>query len=105
MLARLCRAGLLVELGPDHFLLPEAVSALAGLIRALAAEQAEGVIETARFRDRAGLGRKRAVEILEAFDRIGLTRRHGQERRLRDATGGRPAARWAARSPVRPEHR
>ena len=105
VLARLCRAGLLVELGPDHFLLPEAVSALAGLIRALAAEQAEGVIETARFRDRAGLGRKRAVEILEAFDRIGLTRRHGQERRLRDATGGRPAARWAARSPVRPEHR
>lgn len=28
-----------------------------------------------QFRDTTGLGRKRTIQVLEAFDRIGLTRR------------------------------
>lgn len=34
-----------------------------------------GVVSVAEFRDRLGIGRKRAIQILEALDRVGLTRR------------------------------
>jgi selenocysteine-specific elongation factor len=32
-------------------------------------------VSVVQFRDASGLGRKRAIQVLEAFDRIGLTRR------------------------------
>ena len=35
------------------------------------------------FRDATGLGRKRAIQILEHFDRVGSLRRVGDEHRLR----------------------
>ena len=34
-----------------------------------------GELRAAVFRDRTGLGRKRAIQVLEFFDRIGFTRR------------------------------
>ena len=34
-----------------------------------------GVVSVAEFRDRLAIGRKRAIQILEALDRVGLTRR------------------------------
>jgi len=37
----------------------------------------------AAFRDAVGLGRKRSIQILEYFDRIGLTRRFGDRRQVR----------------------
>ncbi|WP_254075245.1 SelB domain-containing protein, partial [Pseudomonas aeruginosa] len=40
----------------------------------------------AQFRDRLGIGRKRSIQILEHFDRIGLTRRIGNDRRLREGS-------------------
>ncbi|MGI0880198.1 SelB C-terminal domain-containing protein, partial [Pseudomonas aeruginosa] len=39
-----------------------------------------------QFRDRLGIGRKRSIQILEHFDRIGLTRRIGNDRRLREGS-------------------
>lgn len=41
------------------------------------------MIRAAAFRDRIGLGRKRSIQLLEHFDRIGLTRRFGNERKVR----------------------
>jgi selenocysteine-specific elongation factor len=41
------------------------------------------VIQVAAFRDAVGLGRKRSIQILEYFDRIGLTRRLGDKRQIR----------------------
>jgi len=41
------------------------------------------VIQVTDFRDAAGLGRKRSIQILEYFDRIGLTRRMGNKRQIR----------------------
>jgi len=54
-------------------------------LAAIAAELAAvaGGVQAARFRDATGLGRKRAVQILEFFDRIGYTRR--VQRRGQDA--------------------
>jgi selenocysteine-specific elongation factor len=42
-----------------------------------------GDIEAARYRDAIGLGRKRTIQILEFFDRVGYTRRKGDARLLR----------------------
>jgi selenocysteine-specific elongation factor len=50
----------------------------------------EGGVCAARFRDAVGLGRKRAIQILEFFDRVGYTRR------VRDAHVLRPDSPWQA---------
>src|SRR5471032_2013661 len=42
-----------------------------------------GAVTTAAFRDASGLGRKRAVQVLEFFDRVGYTRRVGNAHLLR----------------------
>ena len=57
----------------DLFLHRDRMRALAELASDIAAR--EDGIEAARFRDATGLGRKRAIQILEHFDRTGLTRR------------------------------
>ncbi|MNP77995.1 Selenocysteine-specific elongation factor [compost metagenome] len=41
------------------------------------------VIQVSAFRDAVGLGRKRSIQILEYFDRLGLTRRFGDRRHIR----------------------
>jgi selenocysteine-specific elongation factor len=41
------------------------------------------IVQVAAFRDMLGIGRKRSVQILEYFDRIGLTRRVGDQRHIR----------------------
>ncbi|WP_150298790.1 selenocysteine-specific translation elongation factor [Pseudomonas profundi] len=81
LLRKLARLGQLQQVVKDLFY-PE------GTLRSLAAAAMElarrnGVIATADFRDRIGLGRKRSIQLLEHFDRIGLTRRVGDLRRIR----------------------
>ena len=46
----------------------------------------EGPVVWALFRDATGLGRKRAIQILEFFDRIGFLRRVGDTHLLRPGT-------------------
>lgn len=43
-----------------------------------------GGANAADFRDRLGVGRKLAIQVLEFFDRSGFTRRKGNEHPLRD---------------------
>ena len=40
-------------------------------------------VQVTVFRDALGIGRKRSIQVLEYFDRIGLTRRLGDQRRIR----------------------
>ena len=54
---------------------------LADVARELSREHE--VIEAARYRDAVGLGRKRTIQILEFFDRVGYTRRTRDARVLR----------------------
>ncbi|MFZ9335675.1 MAG: SelB C-terminal domain-containing protein, partial [Burkholderiaceae bacterium] len=61
-----------------------AVRELAGLARGIEARQCQ--ILAAAFRDATGLGRKRAIQILEFFDRIGFLRRVGDTHLLRPGT-------------------
>ena len=55
---------------------------LVGIARDVGA-QAAGEVTAAAFRDATGLGRKRAIQILEYFDRVGLLRRVGDVHRVR----------------------
>ncbi|MDH5509899.1 MAG: selenocysteine-specific translation elongation factor [Nitrospinota bacterium] len=76
----LVRSGDLVSLAPDHTVCREALEqAKEALVREL---DAAGSVETGRFRDILGIGRKAAIDILEHFDRTGLTRRVENKRVL-----------------------
>jgi selenocysteine-specific elongation factor len=57
----------------DLFYARERIAELAGIVDTCAREH--GGVSAAGFRDSVGLGRKRAVQILEFFDRVGYTRR------------------------------
>jgi selenocysteine-specific elongation factor len=60
------------------------VQQLASMARGIG--QREGGITAASFRDATGLGRKRAIQILEFFDRIGYLHRVGDAHLLRTGT-------------------
>ena len=81
-LARLARRGELHQVVKDLYYPPPTMQRLATLARE-AGDANGGTVLAAQFRDATGLGRKRAIQILEYFDRIGLTRRVGDEHRLR----------------------
>lgn len=81
-LARLARQGDLHQTVKDLYYPPATMARLAAIARAVGAAHGGDVL-AAQFRDATGLGRKRAIQILEYFDRIGLTRRVGDLHRLR----------------------
>jgi selenocysteine-specific elongation factor len=59
----------------------DCVRTLARTVKGLVEEH--GAMEATRFRDAVGIGRKRAIQILEFFDRVGYTRRTRDARVLR----------------------
>jgi selenocysteine-specific elongation factor len=71
--------GRLLQISKNRFLLPEGVSELEAALRMLAAEAQEG-FDARAFRDAAAIGRNTAIDVLEYFDRVGLTRRRGNHR-------------------------
>ena len=83
LLRKLARAGQLSQVVTDLFYHPAPLAELAQTIATLPDTQA------ASFRDATGLGRKRAIQILEFFDRVGYTRRVNNSHLLR------PRASWS----------
>ncbi len=81
-LARLAQRGELHQVVKDLYYPLDTMAKLAALARGIAAEH-QGEVVAAAFRDATGLGRKRAIQVLEHFDRIGLLRRVGDVHRLR----------------------
>ncbi len=75
------RIGKVHEIAHDHFFLRSALAEIVEIARDLAGEL-DGQFSAARFRDRAGCGRKVAINILEFLDRHGVTLRRGDLRRL-----------------------
>jgi selenocysteine-specific elongation factor len=84
-LARLAQQGELHQVVKDLYCDTATMARLAAIARALGAEH--GNVTAAAFRDATGLGRKRAIQHLEHFDRVGLLRRVGDEHRLRADSG------------------
>ena len=86
-LSRVARQGLLVRVSKTRFFLPAGVRRLEEIARAAAGP--DGAITAAGFRDRSGIGRNAAIEVLEHFDRIKFTRRVGDSHVLMSKTTGR----------------
>ncbi|MFV0679336.1 selenocysteine-specific translation elongation factor [Ottowia sp.] len=81
-LARLARRGDLHQVVKDLYYPPTTMQRAAALVRQVATNHS-GDVQASDFRDATGLGRKRAIQILEYFDRVGLTRRVGDVHKLR----------------------
>jgi selenocysteine-specific elongation factor len=79
---QLARMGQLDEIATDHFFLRGTVAEIAHLLPALAAQALNGEFSAAQLRDKLDNGRKVAIQILEFFDRHGLTARRGDLRRI-----------------------
>ncbi|MNO60605.1 Selenocysteine-specific elongation factor [compost metagenome] len=82
LLRKLARLGLLHQVVRDLFYPEATLRQLAS--HALQLRGDTGIIQAATFRDRIGIGRKRSIQLLEYFDRIGFTRRIGNEHRIRE---------------------
>jgi selenocysteine-specific elongation factor len=76
------RLGKVDEVAHDHFFLRETVAEMAEIGSALAAKAPNGQFTAAHFRDQLDNGRKVAIQILEFFDRHGVTLRRGDLRRM-----------------------
>src|SRR5699024_7277034 len=81
VLRRLSRQGEVFQVVNDLFYHRSALQKMAHLVLEL---EPQDDIATTDFRDVSGLGRKRAIQILEYFDRVGLTRRVKERRLVRN---------------------
>ena len=81
---RPAKNGEVFQIVKDLYYHPRRVQELAALVRQI--EQRDGQVTAATFRDATELGRKRAIQILEFFDRIGFLRRVGDIHLLRPGT-------------------
>ena len=81
LMNRLAKRGDIFQVVKDLFYSRKAIADLAALAAEL--ERTDGEVRAAVFRDRTGLGRKRAIQVLEYFDRVGFTRRVREAHRLR----------------------
>jgi selenocysteine-specific elongation factor SelB len=75
--------GIITSIVKDRYYRNDRIVAFANMIREL--DQARGSTCAADFRDKLNVGRKLAIQILEYFNRIGFTRRRGNDHLLRDA--------------------
>jgi selenocysteine-specific elongation factor len=81
LLRKLARLGLMHQVVRDLFLSDVQLRRMADVLLKLAKENPQ--IQVTTFRDALGLGRKRCIQYLEYFDRVGLTRRLGESRQIR----------------------
>jgi selenocysteine-specific elongation factor len=88
VLRKLVGQGDVYQVVRDLYYDRDAITELAAIL--LACHREHGAVHAAHFRDSVGLGRKRAIQILEFFDRVGHTRR------IRDAHVLRSESAWPA---------
>nr|WP_315300571.1 selenocysteine-specific translation elongation factor [Raoultella terrigena] len=82
VLRQAAQQGVITAIVKDRYYRNDRIVEFAGLIRELDLER--GSTCAADFRDKLNVGRKLAIQILEYFDRIGFTRRRGNDHILRD---------------------
>jgi selenocysteine-specific elongation factor len=116
------RQGDVMRVTPERFWLRGRLANLAAAAQAVAQAQPDGRFSAAQFRDATGVGRNHTIELLECFDRLGITRRLGDVRliakdpapilgagtpppRPAPAPAVQPAAKTGARGTSRPPQR
>ena len=78
----IARMGKVDEVAHDHFFLRETVAEMAAIMLDLPSAAPDGQFTAAQLRDRLDNGRKVAIQVLEFFDRHGVTLRRGDRRRM-----------------------
>ena len=89
LMRRLAQQAELYQVVRDLFYHPAAIGELAAIAASIGEGNARQV-GAAAFRDATGLGRKRAIQVLEFFDRLGYTRFHRDTHWLRSPRGHHP---------------
>jgi selenocysteine-specific elongation factor len=82
LLKLVSRMGWADEIGHDHFFLRSTVREMIAILTEEAALADGGAFTAAQFRDRVANGRKVAIQVLDFFDRHGVTLRQGDLRRI-----------------------
>jgi len=82
-LHRKSRTGEIIRVTPERFYPRATLATLAAIAQAVAQAAPGGQFTAAQFRDRTGIGRGLAIEILECLDRLGITQRIGDARKMR----------------------
>ena len=82
-LHRKAAGGDVVRVTAQRFYPREVLAQLAALATAMAQEAPDHTFIAAQFRDRTGVNRTLAIEILECLDRLGITQRVGDARKIR----------------------
>jgi selenocysteine-specific elongation factor len=82
-LAGAAKQGFLVKVSDKRYFLPTTIKSFAEHAEALAASKNADGFTVKEYRDVVGIGRNAVIEILEYFDRVGLTFRQEQIRKLR----------------------
>ena len=76
------RLGRTDQIAPDHFFAREVTQEMVAILLDIAKDSPDGWFTAPAFRDRVQNGRKVAIQILDFFDRLGLTLRRGDMRRI-----------------------
>jgi selenocysteine-specific elongation factor len=82
LLGRAEQLGWAHRVAANRFFLPPTLDELERMAEDLAAEGPDGTFVAADFNRVTGIGRNLTIQVLEYFDRIGVTQRHGDRRRL-----------------------
>jgi selenocysteine-specific elongation factor len=72
-----------IAVTPDRFYLRGTLARFAAIADAVFRVAPDGKFSAAQVRDRTDIGRTRAIQILECFDRLGITQRIGDLRTIR----------------------
>ena len=81
-LKAMARQRTVVEIVPGHFFLRDTLEEVAQIIVDIAESQSDGWFSAAQLRDMLDNGRKVSIQILDYFDRQGVTLRHDDLRRV-----------------------
>ena len=87
LLARVTRMGLVHRVADNRYYLADTLRRLAQVAETLCRKSPDATFDARAFRDASGIGRNVAIQVLEFFDKLGVTRREGDARRI-----DRPAA-------------
>ncbi len=82
-LYRKSRTNEVIRVGAERFYPRATLAQLAALAQTVAGAASGGQFTVAQFRDASGVGRSLAMEILECLDRLGVTQRIGDVRKMR----------------------
>ena len=77
--------GRLRRVSKAYFILPDVVRELAEAAAICAAAHEQAILTVGHFREKTGIGRNATMPVLEFFDRVGLTTRFKDGRKMRGA--------------------